>query len=127
MRNYLKPLCGTRQSFTARFTGYGNRYVGGTRGIPFARTVLLHDVRDAAGEIAAGHAWVNDAEPFRRARPVQRDRVAFTAEVEEYRKGYTGHSLPMLNRQRTDYRLIEIRDVQVLGPDPSAPVPIEIG
>lgn len=126
MRHQLQPLCGTRQTFSARFTGYGNRYVGGTRGIPFARTVLLHDVRDEQGEVAAGHAWVNDAEPFRRIRCAQHDRVEFSAEVEAYEKGFTGHSLPMLNRKRTDYRLAEIRDVRIVERAPE-PVPHEIG
>lgn len=114
-------LAGTRQAFTARFTGYGNRYVGGKRGIPFALTVLVHDVRRDDGEVAAGHAWLGDAKPFLDAKVAVGDRVAFTAEVEEYLKGFTGHSLPMLNRQRIDYRLAQVRDLEIQSPDLAEP------
>lgn len=87
MRTGLRQHEGQRQTYTAKFQRYGKK--ASFRGPPVL-TLLMHDVRDARGEIVTGHIWFTMCKAWADVRPG--DWVQFTASVKRYEKGYRGRN-----------------------------------
>lgn len=85
MREALQRIEGARTEFTGTFTRYGSKtaYKG-----PPLKTVLLCDVRDAAGAVVTDHLWFGFTKEFERLDLKPGERVKFCARSKAYLKGY---------------------------------------
>jgi hypothetical protein len=87
MRKALAKDDGVRANYTGVFVRYGTK--NGFKGpVP---TVLLSDIRDAAGQLVCDHLWFNLTKGFESAELCPGDHVQFDARVSKYIKGYMGH------------------------------------
>lgn len=87
MREELAKRNGRRGKFTAIFVRYGSR--SAFRGPPKV-TLLFREVHDEAGSIVTDHLWFSECQGWKRLVLAGGEKVAFTASVRGYIKGYFG-------------------------------------
>ena len=113
MRKELKSLYQQRMEFVAVVERFGTK--SAFRGPPL-ETILLKDVARADnGEIVTDHLWFAVGKSWKGFRAG--DRVAFTARVGQYEKGYFGRREDVYVPNEMDYRLERPTDVHVLVVD----------
>ena len=114
MRTGLQGYEGMRVKFSATFHHYGTFRRRGIVG----RTILLKNVRDAAGRLVADHIWINYSAPFDAIGEFHNgEKVSFSAKVIRYLKGYFGENidLRLAKSIQVDYGLIYPRNVEVIA------------
>jgi hypothetical protein len=113
MRETLAARDGQRAAFTGTFERLGRK--SGWKGRT-ETTVLLKDIRDAAGSPVCDHLWFNLTKEFAALGLSPGDRVQFQARVRPYVKGYKGwredDDLSPLER---DYKLSHPTKIVKLG------------
>lgn len=117
MRAKLAGIEGVRTEFTGTFTRYGSKTA--FRGPPL-KTVLLCDVRDAAGAVATDHLWFNFTKEFERLDLQPGERVKFAARSKAYWKGYQGEG----EGQSRDFKLSHPTKIRRVDPQPLADLPL---
>ena len=102
MREKLKRIERERAAFTGTFERVGTKSSYGYT----KRTVLLVNVKNAAGEVVADHLWFNMTRGFEGLGLVRGDTVRFDARVKRYTKGYRGWREDVYDKPvEIDYKL----------------------
>ncbi len=120
MRRELKDRVGRRGRFRATFKRFGSRRNGGYRP---AVTALFLDVRDESGYIVADHLWFNVGDQLRGLDLQAGDEIFFVARVKKYRKR-NWNAIEDDPAFVEDYRLSYPSNVQKLGAQAEAPMPL---
>ena len=108
-RQRLAQLHGTRADFTATF-----REIAEARGRSRKRVALIQNIkRQDTGEWITDHMWLPALKWTKDLRPG--DRIAFSARVGIYRRGYMGNKLEdrlERGRESLDFELQKLKDVR---------------
>jgi hypothetical protein len=103
VRKELAKIDGERCSFQGVFVRYGLK--SGWKGNQ-ERTVLLRDIRGAAGYVVTDHLWFNLTKGFQGLGELaEGDVILFDARVKEYEKGYKGRREDVYAPIELDYKL----------------------
>jgi hypothetical protein len=116
MREKLASIEGERTEWSGTFSRYGRKTA--FRGPPL-QTVLLVDVKDAAGNPACDHLWFNFTKEFAALELQAGERVKFTARVKGYWKGYGG-----AENQTRDLKLDRPAKIRRVDAKPAADLPL---
>lgn len=119
MREKLANVEGLRTEWTATFKRYGTKpaYKG-----PPLKTVLLVEIKDAAGAQVADHLWMNYTNEFRELHLEPGEEIRFCARVAPYLKGYGAPEDKAL-----DFKLSRPTNIRRTAPAPLAAIPVEKG
>lgn len=102
MREKLQEINQVRATFTGTFERLGTKTSYGYT----KQTVLLLNVKNAAGEVVTDHLWFNLTKGFDRLGLTCGDTVQFDARVRKYIKGYRGWRDDVYDKPvETDYKL----------------------
>lgn len=101
MREKLAELNERRITVSAKVEKFGTKK--SFKGFP-QKTVLLIDIKDQSGKILCDHLWLTEGKQIKNLGLEIGDKIAFTARVTEYEKGYKG-IYDESNPIEVDYRL----------------------
>lgn len=116
MRDKLAKVEGNRGSFIATFKRFGRK--PGWKGRE-ETTILLVDVKDAAGNEACDHVWFTCGKGWSALGLSAGDRVAFDARVAPYWKGYGAPE-----EKERDYKLSHPTKLRLITPADVADLPL---
>lgn len=116
MRDKLAKVEGLRTEWAATFCRYGSKPA--FRGPPL-KTVLLVEIKDAAGVQVADHIWLNFTNEFRELHLEPGEQVRFAARVAPYLKGYGAPEDKAL-----DFKLSRPSNIRRISPAPLAALPL---